>query len=121
MNQMKIALPTTDKVMVDEHFGHCKIFAIHIVEDNQVKEVEYVEAPPHVPGLLPKFLGERNINTIITGGMGQRAIDLFKAQNIEVILGARGKIIDNLATYLSGNLESTGSACSHNHDDGCQH
>ena len=45
--------------------------------------------------------------------MGQRAIDLFKAQDIEVILGARGKIEDNLNEYLSGELYSSGTPCVH--------
>jgi len=122
MTKLRIALPTTDKVSVDEHFGHCKMFSIHTVEDNKVVSVEHVTAPPHAPRVLPKFLGEQNINTIITGGMGARAIELFKAQNIDVILGARGTIEENLATFLEGELASTGSACSHNHDDhSCDH
>jgi len=123
MKKLRIALPTTDKVTVDEHFGHCKMFAIHTVEDKEVVGVEYVTAPPHAPGVLPKFLGEQNIHTIITGGMGQRAIDLFKAQNIDVILGAKGTIVSNLVTFLEGELSSTGSACVHNHDEdhSCNH
>lgn len=121
MKQMRIALPTTDKVTVDEHFGHCKMFAIHTVEDKKVVNVEHVMAPPHAPGVLPRFLGEQNINTIITGGMGQRAIDLFKAQNIDVILGARGSIAENLSVFLEGNLMSNGSPCVHNDDHSCDH
>ena len=81
-----------------------------------------MDAPPHQPGLLPKFLVELNANTIITGGMGQRAIDLFKAQNIEVILGAAGSIEENLKEYMGGALYSKGSACSHNHEGhSCNH
>ena len=59
-------------------------------------ETEYVTAPAHVPGLFPKFLGELKVTVIITGGMGQRAIDLFKAQKIDVILGATGRVEANL-------------------------
>ncbi|MBN2899560.1 MAG: NifB/NifX family molybdenum-iron cluster-binding protein [Clostridia bacterium] len=122
MKQLRVALPTTDKVTVDEHFGHCKMFAIHTIEDNKVVSIEHVMAPPHAPGVLPKFLGEQNVTTIITGGMGQRAIELFKEQDIDVILGARGTIEENLATFMEGDLMSTGSACSHNHDDeSCNH
>jgi predicted DNA-binding protein (UPF0251 family) len=35
----KIAFPTSDKVTVDEHFGHCKEFVIYTIEENEVKEV----------------------------------------------------------------------------------
>lgn len=113
--ELKIAFPTNDGENVEEHFGHCKKFAIYKVKENEVISKEYLDAPKHVPGLLPKFLGEYGATTIITGGMGQMAIDLFKNQGIEVILGAVGKIEDNLNEYLGGELYSKGSACSHHH------
>lgn len=119
--KLKIAFPTNDRENVEEHFGHCKEFAIVIAEGDKILSKEFIQTPPHQPGLLPKFLGEKSANVIITGGMGARAIELFKAQNIEVILGATGSIEENLKEYLKGVLESTGSACSHNHDDGCSH
>ena len=55
--------------------------------------------------------------------MGQRAIDLIKANGGQVILGASGKIEDVLAVYLEGSLYSKGSACAHHHDDDhkCEH
>lgn len=112
---LKIALPTTNKVQVDEHFGHCKFFAVYQVEGNEIAEKSYLVAPTHAPGVLPKFLGEHDVDVIITGGMGQMAINLFKEQNIEVILGARGSIEDNLREYLGGDLVSTGEACKHDH------
>jgi len=118
---VRIAFPTNDKVNVEEHFGHCKFFAIFTVNDKEIMDTEYVSAPPHQPGLLPKFLSELNANAIITGGMGQMAINLFKEANIEVILGARGSIETNLSEYLGGDLYSTGSACQHTHDDNCEH
>ncbi len=119
MKNLRIALPTSDMVTVEAHFGHCKQFAIHSVKDNKVVEVEFVDAPPHQPGLLPAFLGAKDIQTIITGGMGQRAIDLFKEQNIEVILGANGTIKEMLEVYLSGQLVSNGEPCAHNDDHSC--
>ncbi|MBI9100273.1 MAG: dinitrogenase iron-molybdenum cofactor, partial [Spirochaetaceae bacterium] len=50
-----------------------------------------------------------------TGGMGGMAVNLFKEQNIDVILGAKGTIEDTLKTYLEGELASTGSVCDHSH------
>ena len=111
--EIRIAFPTNDRENVEEHFGHCKQFAIFTVKDKTILNTEYLDAPPHEPGLLPRFLGEHNTSVIITGGMGQRAIDLFKAQNVEVILGARGKIEDNLNEYLNGALHSNGKPCVH--------
>ncbi len=117
----RIAFPSNNRVIVEEHFGHCKEFAIYNIEDNKPAVVEYVTPPPHAPGVIPKFLGEHSIDVIITGGMGAMAINLFKEQNVEVILGAKGVITENLDLYLESNLESTGSACSHDHGDNHEH
>jgi len=113
-----IAFPSNNREEVVEHFGHCKEFSLYYIEDGKTLSINYLTPPEHVPGALPKFLGEHHVTTIITGGMGAKAITLFKKNNIEVILGAQGTILDNLNAYLSNDLVSTGSACNH---DGCDH
>lgn len=118
---IRIVFPTNDLVTIESHFGHCRNFKIFNVEDRKVVSTEVLDTPPHQPGLLPRFLGEHKVNVVITGGMGQRAIDLFKEQNIDVILGAQGNMEDILNIYLNGDLYSTGSACSHDHDHGHDH
>ena len=115
----RIAFPSNNRVNVEEHFGHCKEFAVYNIKDNQTASIDYIVPPPHAPGVLPKFLGEHNVNVIITGGMGSMAIKLFKEQNIDVILGADGSIYANLDAYLGNKLESTGSACSHDEGHNC--
>ncbi|MDC7221216.1 MAG: NifB/NifX family molybdenum-iron cluster-binding protein [Spirochaetales bacterium] len=113
---MRIGVPTNDRINVESHFGHCKEFALIDCEDGVVKETTYVTPPPHEPGVMPAFLAEQKADVILTGGMGQMAVNLFKQNNIDVILGASGAIEQNVQVFLSGNLESTGSACDHEHD-----
>jgi predicted Fe-Mo cluster-binding NifX family protein len=115
MNMIKIAFPTSDRTTIDGHFGHTKEFVIYEVENNSVLKETYVTPPPHEPGVLPKFLANNGVNTIITGGMGAMAIRLFNTNNVEVVLGASGAISPVLEAYLNGTLQSTGSACSHDH------
>ena len=119
----KIAFPSNDRNNVEEHFGHCKEFVIYNIKNGEVASIEHIIPPAHVPGSLPKFLSELNATTIITGGMGAMAINLFKENNIEVILGANGLILDNLKSYLDNDLISTGAACAHDHghSDNCSH
>ena len=112
-----VAFPTSDRATIDGHFGHTKEFAIYIVKGTDVKEIKYLTPPPHEPGVLPRFLGENGIDVIITGGMGQMAVNLFNQQDIDVILGAQGRIDVNLNEYLGGFLSSTGSSCDHKHGD----
>lgn len=112
-NNKVIAFPTSNRQDVDGHFGHTKEFALYTINNNAIEAKTYVTPPPHEPGVLPQFLAEQGANVIITGGMGQRAINLFKQHNIDVILGAEGTIETNLKEYLGGMLESNGSGCDH--------
>ena len=73
-----------------------------------------VDAPPHQPGLLPPWLAERGANMIIAGGMGQRALELFAAQGIDVIIGASPETPENLVKdYLAGKLKTGQNVCDH--------
>ena len=109
----KIAFPTSDRQTVDGHFGHTKEFAVFTVENNEIIDTKYITPPPHEPGVLPRYLGEHGIDVIITGGVGQMAVNLFNNQQIDVILGANGRIDSNLSEYLGGFLTSQGSSCDH--------
>jgi predicted Fe-Mo cluster-binding NifX family protein len=112
---MKIAIPVVNEKLC-MHFGHCETFAVLTV-DEKTKTItgrQNLVPPPHEPGVLPRWLGEQNINVIIAGGMGQRAQDLFAQQNIAVIVGAPSASLEDLATaYLNGTLVSGANACDH--------
>lgn len=116
-NVKRIAFPTSDRKHVDQHFGHTESFCVYTVKDNRVIDTDYLTPPPHKPGVLPLFLRDQGVDVIITGGMGNKAVDLFKHNNIDVILGARGPIEQNLEEFFGGDLESTVSPCSHDHGD----
>lgn len=118
----RAAFPTNDQETVSAHFGHCRYFAVYNISEGEVIETEYLDAPKHAPGVLPKFLADNNVNVIIAGGMGAMAKDLFAQNGIEVIMGADGNLKDNLNTYLQGELYSKGSVCDHKHGDhDCDH
>ena len=111
-----IAIPTSDQVTIDAHFGKTKSFALYRIENNQKVETSFITPPPHTPGAIPLFLKDNNVDVIITGNMGQKAIKLFEHNHIDVILGAQGNIKDILNEYLDGFLVSKGGGCNHNHD-----
>ncbi|MDC7233296.1 MAG: NifB/NifX family molybdenum-iron cluster-binding protein [Spirochaetales bacterium] len=112
---MKVAFPTNDRINVEEHFGHAKEFAFAVVKDGKVETTDYIVPPPHAPGVIPEFVKKQGATAIVTGGMGGMAVQIFKDNDIEVILGARGTIEECLKVYMEGNLESTGSVCDHHH------
>jgi predicted Fe-Mo cluster-binding NifX family protein len=112
---MKIAVPIADGKLA-LHFGHCEKFALIEAdpESGRVLERCDLEAPPHEPGLLPRWLTERGADVIIAGGMGQRAQGLFAEQGIQVIVGAPVEAPEKLAEeFLAGKLRSGDNVCDH--------
>jgi predicted DNA-binding protein (UPF0251 family)/predicted Fe-Mo cluster-binding NifX family protein len=114
----KIAFPTSDKSTIDVHFGKTKEFAIYTIKETEVIAVNHIMPPPHAPGVIPNFLAENDVDVVITGGMGAKAVKMFENAGIDVILGAKGRIDVNLNEYIGGFLSSKGSVCSSNHDHG---
>ncbi|HNX59737.1 MAG TPA: iron-sulfur cluster carrier protein MrpORP, partial [Spirochaetota bacterium] len=75
---MKVAIPTANG-RLNSHFGHCDNLIIFEVDEKSktILSKSDLTPPPHEPGLLPRWLGERGINLVIAGGMGGRAQSLF--------------------------------------------
>jgi len=86
----KIAVPVQANT-VSAHFGHAPHFKIFNVESNIINNEEVLKNPGHQPGLLPKLLNEAGADVIIASGMGQKAITLFKNNEIQVVCGASGE------------------------------
>lgn len=107
------ALPTKAGQLC-QHFGHCEKFAIIETEDGEFVNEEMLTPPVHEPGLYPRFLAEKGINVIIAGGMGQKAQDLFKQNNIEVHYGVEADSPKNLVNkYLTDSLQTGANLCDH--------
>ncbi|MFO7810170.1 MAG: NifB/NifX family molybdenum-iron cluster-binding protein [Candidatus Delongbacteria bacterium] len=109
----KFAVPTRDKKLC-EHFGHCQKFAIIEVDDETIIKSEFVDPPAHEPGLFPKFLSDMGVSTIIAGGMGQKAQNLFSKNNIEVCVGVDFDEPSKLVRqYLNRELRTGKNLCDH--------
>lgn len=107
------AIPTeNEKLCV--HFGHCEKFTIiETVEDKIVGEVS-ITPPVHQPGVYPAFLAKHGVDVIISGGMGQKALDLFSRNNIEVCMGVdEAPARELVQKYLSGDLKTGQNQCDH--------
>ncbi len=112
---MKIAVPI-DNGCVSAHFGHCTEFALYEVDESgkTTEAKTTLPAPPHEPGLLPRWLHEQGANVIIAGGMGRRAQDLFTQHGIRVVIGAPPDAADAVvAGFLDGTLQAGANPCDH--------
>ena len=118
---MKFAIPMAMGKLTT-HFGHCREFCLMDVEDGKITNTTVLEPPPHEPGVLPKWLHEKGVNVIITGGMGQMAKQLFAQASIDVVTGAPPEAPETLVmAYLAKTLVTGENACGHDPNSPCQH
>ncbi len=110
----KIAVPIDEKGELDPHFGHCRYFSLHVTEGETVISDEIIQPPPHEPGLLPGWLAGLGVTDVLAGGVGNRAIQLFNRQGVNVFVGApkmdAGKLIIG---FLTNTIEFSANCCDH--------
>ncbi|NBC82953.1 MAG: ATPase [Bacteroidetes bacterium] len=110
----KIAIPVNELDELDAHFGHCKKFAVLECYEGTITNEEAIVPPPHEPGLLPKWLAEQGVTDILAGGIGQKAIALFKHYGINVFAGAPYMSSKQLTEgFLNGALNFRENYCDH--------
>ena len=119
-----IAIPLEQGVLC-AHFGHCEKFAIVTIGENGIEEIREVDPPEHVPGLYPRWIAQFGVTDVIAGGMGQRAIELFNEQNINVFVGAPVAPATVLVhDFLANKLSLQANYCNHDgshHHSSCGH
>ncbi|MCG8308924.1 MAG: hypothetical protein MI975_16130 [Cytophagales bacterium] len=110
----KIAIPTDATGILDAHFGHCKFFVLITFRDDEIVLEEKVVPPPHEPGVLPKWLADKQVTDILARGMGRKAMQLFKQYGINVTVGAPREAARELAKgYLKNTLTLSANHCDH--------
>ncbi len=115
---LKIAI-ARDGLQVSGHFGHCEAYAIYQKDGSVIGHIEDLESPAHEPGKLPPFLASHGVNVIIAGGMGQRAVDLFHENGIDVILGVSGAVDKAAQDFLFGRIQPGGGSICSEHQHQC--
>jgi predicted Fe-Mo cluster-binding NifX family protein len=113
-----IAIPTNEG-RLHGHFGGCREFTLVQADPEQrrIISIRPVAAPPHQPGLFPRWLREQGAQVIIVGGIGQRALAIFAQEGIEVRAGEPNATVEALATaYVNGQLVNEPAGCTHHHD-----
>ena len=106
---------------VAEHFGRCsKILVFELNEKKEVikKENYFNPLNGHHGGIcqLPGYISQYNINTIIAGGMGRKAIANFQSFGIEVITAPGMNSEEALSDFKKGKLSGYKECAGHSHD-----
>jgi len=94
---------------VSEHFGRCPYYIlIEVDKEQKIKNVRAVKNPyvSHMPGQVPQFIKSLGAQVIISGGMGIRAIELFKEFNITPATGAHGTVKEAINDFINKKLKA---------------
>lgn len=109
-----------NKEIVADHFGRCTKFNVYEVdEDKRIVKKESFFNPlageEHGSCQLPRYINQFNINTIIAGGMGQKAISNFLSFGIKVITASGLEDLVAVSKFLEGELSGY-ETCNHHND-----
>ncbi|WP_147821361.1 NifB/NifX family molybdenum-iron cluster-binding protein [Salidesulfovibrio onnuriiensis] len=118
---MKVAVPTRDGC-VDDHFGHCDHFSVFTIEDNAVVAREKLESPEGCgcKSNIASVLKEQGVSVMLAGNMGQGAVDVLGANDVQVIRGCSGDIEELVQNWIAGKVKDEAIVCDH-HDCGSLH
>ncbi|MFC1701058.1 NifB/NifX family molybdenum-iron cluster-binding protein [Patescibacteria group bacterium] len=111
-NNMKIAISSTDKNIesnVSDVFGRCSYFIIAEIKDGKIEKTEAIknENTDQAGGAgisTAQLMAEKDVNVVITGNVGPRALDVLNQFNIEIYSG-EGVVKDVLQNFIDGKLE----------------
>jgi len=109
---MKIAISSTGedvKSNVSDIFGRCPYFFIAEIKDNKVEKTEIlknekIDQSSGVGVLVAQLMAEKNINAVITGNVGPRALDVLNQFDIEIYTG-EGTVEVSLEAFMDKKLE----------------
>ncbi len=115
---MKIAV-TYDNGEVFQHFGHTEQFKIYEVDGKEIKKEEVVGTEGSGHGALAGFLRERDVDTLICGGIGGGAQNALASAGIRLYGGVKGKADDAVRALLEDNLVFDANVkCDHHGEHG---
>ena len=109
---MKIAVSSTDKNIgsnVSDVFGRCPYFIITEIKDQKIGKTEAIENKntDQMSGAgisTAQLMAEKNVNAVITGNVGPRALDVLRQFNIEIYSGD-GVVKNVLQEFIDGKLK----------------
>ncbi|MDD2646728.1 MAG: NifB/NifX family molybdenum-iron cluster-binding protein [Patescibacteria group bacterium] len=109
---MKIAVSSIRETIdssVSDIFGRCPYFIIAEIESQKIEKTEAIENKntDQMSGVgisAAQLMAEKNIDTVITGNVGPRALDVLRQFNIDVYYG-NGTVKEILQDFINGKLK----------------
>ncbi|MBN2477775.1 NifB/NifX family molybdenum-iron cluster-binding protein [Candidatus Micrarchaeota archaeon] len=110
---MKVAVSCTGNGLeapLSPVFGRCESFELVEVEGKKIKGSENIEntGAKQFGGAgisAAQLVGNKGVKAVITGNIGPKAFDVLSQLGIELYLGEKGTVKENVEKYLSGRLK----------------
>jgi len=113
---VKIAISAvSDKLSetVDARFGRAKGFIIYDIETGVTTYVDNAQNLDSAQGAgiqSAKAVINAGAKALVTGNIGPKAYSVLHAANVEVYIGAEGRVTDALEDYKNGKLRKADGA-----------
>ncbi len=106
---MKVAVSAAGKDLesiIDERFGRCRYFIILETDDMSYEVIENTHADLSTSAGIQSasLVASKGVEAVITGNCGPKAMQVFAATTIEVIIGQHGMIKDVVEKFKRGDL-----------------
>ena len=109
---MKVAVTSTGKTLdsqVDPRFGRCAYFVIVETDDMSFEafDNENITLGGGAGIQSAQFVASKEVDAVITGNCGPKALQTLSAAKIEIFLGQSGTIRQVIERYNRGDIKST--------------
>ncbi len=107
---MKIAIPTNDKVNVNDHFGRADFFAIY--DENGIEPVYFYDNKTNANSAQGAGIQSatavvnENVEVVLSPSLGPKATEIFKSADVKsYLIETKGSpLIEVLKLYKDGKL-----------------
>ena len=113
---MKVAITSTGTTLdadADPRFGRAEYFVIvdpDTMEYDVIENKQNLELPQGAGIQAGRTIVNQKVSALITGFCGPKAFKVLKSANIQILVGAKGKIRDIIEKYKKGELETADQA-----------
>lgn len=121
---MKVAIPTTRGNVVDEHFGHCEVYTIFSIDDNNKIIGHTILPSPQGCGCKSNIAGvlqQTGVKVMLAGNMGGGALNVLNNYGIDVYRGCSGDVRLLTENFLLGKITDSGEGCQQHEEHGEEH
>ncbi|MUU78447.1 NifB/NifX family molybdenum-iron cluster-binding protein [Winogradskyella endarachnes] len=114
----RIAIPITRDNKIEHHFGHSKFYEIYTFSNaNEIIDLKLVESNKgcSCQSNIINELVDEGVKMMLSGNIGEGAVNKLNDAGISVIRGCTGKSSDVILKYVEGEITDNGINCTRSH------